>query len=275
MSNQKMIYSAVLMVMVFAFAAGCSATAVPAIVGTSSQPSAQAGGGPGAVQPVGNLPVQPSAPSRTITVVGTGRAPGAPDVARVNVGVETRAASVQQAVADNKDRMSQLLDALKAFGIAEKDIQTSNYGVYAERQPVSGADIGRNDGPVTYQVNNQVFLTVRDVAKLGNVLEKAVAAGATNIYGVNFSVADTSKLEADARAKAIADARSRAESLAKLSGVAVGDVLGVSEVIGGSGPIYEGARMSAASGLGGGGGAPIQPGEMEVNISVQVTFAIK
>jgi len=67
----------------------------------------------------------------------------------------------------------------------------------------------------------------------------------------NFSVADTSKLEADARAKAIADAKSRAESLARLSGVAMGDVLGVSEIIGGSGPLYEGARTSAAAGLGG------------------------
>ena len=274
MLNRKMIYSVVLIVIVFAFAAGCSATAAPAIVASSSQPSTQAGGGSGNVQLVGNLPVQPSASVRTITVVGTGRAPGAPDVAHVNVGVETRSASIQQAVADNKDRMSELLDALKALGIADKDIQTSNYGVYTERQPVSGSDTSGNVGPVTYQVNNQVSLTVRDVAKLGDVLDKAVAAGATNIYGVNFSVADTSKLEADARAKAIADAKSRAESLARLSGVAVGDVLGVSEIIGASGPIYEGARMSAAAGLGG-GGAPIQPGEPEVNMSVQVTFAIK
>ena len=274
MLNQKMIYSAALIVMVFAFAAGCSAAAAPAIVAGRSQPLAQAGGRPGNVQTVAGLQTLPLAPVRSITVVGTGRAPGAPDVARVNVGVETRAASVQQAVTDNKDRMTKLLDALKALGIADKDIQTSNYGVYAERQPASGADIGKSDGPVTYQVNNQVFLTVRDVAKLGDVLDKAVAAGATNIYGVNLSVADTSKLEADARAKAIADAKSRAESLARLSGVAVGDVLGVSEIIGGSGPLYEGARTSAAAGLGGGGG-PIQPGELEVNMSVQVTFAIK
>jgi uncharacterized protein YggE len=123
-------------------------------------------------------------------------------------------------------------------------------------------------------VNNQVNVTVRDVAKLGDVLDKTVAAGANNIYGVNFSVDDTSKLEADARAKAIADAKARAENLAKLTGVTLGDVLSVSEVIGGASPIFEGARASVAMGLGG-GGAPIQPGELEVNMNVQVTYAIK
>jgi len=273
MSNRKMIYSAVLMGMLLVFAAGCSTAAAPAVQASSSNPSAPAGGGPGNVQPVGNLPVQPSAPIRSITVVGVGRASGAPDVANVNVGVETRAASIQQAVADNKDKMNKLLDALKALGIADKDIQTSNYGVYTERQPVSGPNTSGNEGSVTYQVNNQVSLTVRDIARLGDVLDKAVAAGATNIYGVNFSVADTSKLQAEARAKAVSNAKERAESLSKLTGVAVGDVLSVSEVIGSPGSIYEGPRMSMATGLG--GGAPIQPGELEVNMNVQVTFAIK
>ena len=274
MWNRKMIYSTVLMVMVFALATGCSTAAAPAVQASGSQPSASPVGGPGNVQPAGNLAVQPSVPVRSIMVVGTGKASGTPDVANVNVGVETRAASVQQAVADNKDKMTKLLDALKALGIADKDIQTSNYGVYAERQPVSAPGTSGNEGPVIYQVNNQVSVTVRDVARLGDVLDKAVAAGATNIYGVNFSVADTSKLQVDARAKAVSNAKERAESLAKLAGVTLGDVLAVSEVIGGSGPIYESPRLAASAGLGG-GGAPIQPGELEVNMSVQVTFAIK
>jgi uncharacterized protein YggE len=166
--------------------------------------------------------------------------------------------------------MTRLLDTLKELGIADKDIQTTNYGVYTQQQSVPD---GKGMGPTTYHVNNQVNVTVRDVNTLGDVLDKVVAAGANNIYGVNFSVADTSKLQADARAKAFADAKERAESLAKLAGVTLGDVVSVSEVIG-SNPIYEGARMAAATGLGG-GGAPIQPGELEVNMSVQVTFAIK
>ena len=123
---------------------------------------------------------------------------------------------------------------------------------------------------MTYHVTNQVEVTVRDVSKLGDILDKAVASGANNIYGVNFSVDDTSKLEADARAKAIADAKARAASLAQLAGVQLGDVVSVSEVIGSNGPVY----AAMASGMGG-GGTPIQPGELNVNMSVQVTFAIK
>jgi uncharacterized protein len=111
---------------------------------------------------------------------------------------------------------------------------------------------------------------VRDVNQLGDVLDKAVAAGANNIYGVNFSVEDTSKLEADARAKAVANAKSRAESLAQLNGVQLGEVLSVSEVIGGSAyPMDYGVK-----GLGG-GGTPVQPGELEMSLSIQITYAVK
>jgi hypothetical protein len=122
-------------------------------------------------------------------------------------------------------------------------------------------------------VNNQVNVIVRDVTKLGDVLDKVVAAGANNVYGVNFGVDDTTKLQSDARAQAFADAKARADSLAKLAGVTLGEVVSVSEVIGNAGPMLESARMSVASGLG--GGAPIQPGELQVNLSIQVTFAIK
>jgi len=277
MLGRKLFYGAgliVVAVLAVALAAGCSAVSRPAVsAGVQAVP---AGGGPSGSQPVALIgqSSQPVAPTnRGITVVGTGKASGTPDVANINIGVETVAASVQQAVDDNKAKMTTLLDALKSLGIADKDIQTSNYSVYTERQPVPVPNGKGDQGPVSYHVNNQVNVVVRDVNKLGDVLDKVVAAGANNIYGVNFSVADTSKLQADARAKAIEDAKSRAESLAKLAGVTLGDVMNVSEIIGGSGPIY-GVMDSAKMGLGG-GGAPIQPGELEVNMSVQVTFAIK
>jgi len=271
MLSRKMFYSAALVFATLLLMAGCSTVTTPAASASSAQPAGQAGGGPGLTQPVAvvNQQLTPSI-GRGITVVGTGKASGTPDVANVNVGVETQADTVQQAVADNKTKMTSLLSALKELGIADKDIQTTNYGVYTQQQP---SPDGKGMGPTSYHVNNQVNVTVRDVNKLGDVLDKVVAAGANNIYGVNFSVADTSKLQADARAEAFADAKERAESLAKLAGVTLGDVVSVSEVIG-SNPVYEGARMAVATGLGG-GGAPIQPGELEVNMSVQVTYAIK
>ena len=274
MLKNKMFYSGMLIVtamLVAVLSAGCSTVSTPAASAGGAQPANVSGGGPNVAPPVAVVNQPAPSVGRGITVVGFGKAAGTPDVARVNVGIETEADLVQKAVADNKDKMTKLLDTLKGLGIADKDIQTTNYGVYTQRQP--GPD-GKGLGPTTYQVNNQVNVTVRDVAKLGDVLDKVVTAGANNVYGVSFSVDDTSVLEADARAKAVADAKARADSLARLTGVTLGDVVSVSEVIGGPGPVYEAARMSAAAGLGG-GGAPIQPGELEVNMSIQVTFAIK
>ena len=210
---------------------------------------------------------------RTITVVGTGKASGAPDVAHVNVGVETQGPSLQQVVDDNKTKMATLLAALKAQNIADKDIRTSNYSVYVENQqpPQPAVEGTARPGPVIYHVSNQVDVTVRDIAKLGDVLDKAVAAGANNVYGVNFSVDDPTKLQGMARANAIADAKARAQDLAGLTGLTLGDVISVSEVISSPSPVFAAAveaRSLAAP-------VPIQPGELEVSMNVQVTYAIK
>jgi len=213
-----------------------------------------------------------AAPTRSITVVGQGKASGAPDVAHINIGVETSGASAQEAVNANRAQMTTLLEKIKAAGIAAKDIQTSNFSIYANQQgkvegmPSSGAGAE----VITYRVTNQVNLTVRDITKLGDVLDQAVSAGANSVYGVSFEVDDPSKLEATAREKAVADAKARAETLAKLNGVSVGEVLTVSEAVGGVGLLYERASV-----VGLGGGTPIQPGEFEVNVSVQVTYSIK
>lgn len=266
MFSRKVFYFGVVVVAALALVAAGTLAAL-----TLAPTSALAGGGPRSGQGVSVVgQASGNTIDRGITVVGTGKAAGTPDVAHVSVGIETSAATVQQAVDDNRGKMSALLDTLKELGVADKDIQTSNYSVYMQQAPVTPETSVADSGALTYHVNNQVEVTVRDVSKLGDLLDKAVAAGANNIYGVNFSVDDTSKLEADARAKAIADARSRAASLAQLAGVQLGDVVSISEVIGSNGPVY----ASMAAGMGG-GGAPIQPGELNVNMSVQVTFAIK
>ncbi len=210
-------------------------------------------------------------PNRSITVVGIGKASGKPDIAHVTVGIETQAASLQLAVDDNKTKMNALLDTLKQLGLADKDIRTSNYSVYTERvaSPAASAEASANQ--MIYHVTNQVDVTLHDVNRIGEVLDKAVAAGANNIYGVSFSVEDTAKLEADAREKAVADAKARATELAQLNGLQLGEVLTVSEVVGGAVPLYR----EAAMGMGGGGSTPVQPGELEMNMSIQITYAVK
>jgi len=218
---------------------------------------------------------QPSAqtPTRTITVVGQGKATGTPDQARINIGVETQAASAQEAMNANRDKMNALLAKLKSLGIADKDMQTSNFSIYTEQRPQSlPVETKGGEGEIVYHVSNQVNIKVREVSKLGDILDQAVSAGANSVYGVYFEVSDTKDLEAQAREKAIADAKSRAEALAKLAGVSVGDVLVISEVItGGPGPIYY--DVAKVQGLG--GGTSIQPGEYEFSLSVQVTYSIK
>lgn len=206
---------------------------------------------------------------RVITVVGTGQASGTPDVATVNIGVETSSSSVQQAVADNRTRMNTLLQVLKGQGIADSDIQTTNYSVFTEQQPAPNGTTPTTP-TLTYRVSNQVNVTVRDVSKLGDVLDTVVSNGANNVYGVNFSVADTSKLEGDARAKAMADAKARAQSLASLAGVNLGDVVSVSEVTNGATPMYRTEAAASAS-----GGTPIQPGTLDISMSVQVSYEIR
>ena len=264
MFSRKILYSGLLIFITMAFAAGCTATAAPTV--------ALAGGGPAAVQPT-NITAQAGiATERGITVVGVGTANGTPDVAHITVGIETQGASVQEAVDDNKTKMTALLSAIKALNIADKDIQTTNYSVYSQSDSVPSPTGKGDNGLLTYHVSIQVDVVVRDVSKLGDVLDKVVAAGANNIYGVNFSVDDPSKLQADARAKAFADAKARAQSLAQLAGVSLGDVVSVSEFGSGSSPIM--MAQAPAAGMGG-GGAPIQPGNLDVSMNVQVTFAIK
>ncbi|CAG1770511.1 partial 26 kDa periplasmic immunogenic protein, partial [uncultured bacterium] len=158
--------------------------------------------------------------------------------------------------------------ALKAAGIAEKDIQTTYYSVYTEQR--YKPETGEATGEIIYHASASVSVTIRDISQVGAVLDKAVAAGANNISGVSFSVADTTGLEATARERAVADARARAADLAHLFGVQVGEVTAISEVVNsGPVPVYD-----RATGLGG-GGTPIQPGQLSISTQLQVTFNLK
>lgn len=213
---------------------------------------------------------QEGAATGGITVVGQGEAFGQPDEARVQIGVESFAEEVSAATAANEDGVQSIMDALSELGIEEADIQTSNYSLWAE-QP--RGDEGPQ-GIAGYRVMNQVSVTIRDINQVGAVIGAVTEAGANSIHGVSFSVADPAALEADARADAIANAREKAESLAELTGVELGEVISVSEVIGQSGiPMMEGyggrdmAVGSAAPG--------ISPGELSYGVQVQVTFAIR
>jgi uncharacterized protein YggE len=263
--------------LVLALAAGCAAatSANPSATGQAPNPQGNdiqfaglGGGTTGSLTGVNTAQVPSDV--RSITVIGSGTASGTPDIATAQIGVDTQGASPEVVTKQNNDQLSAVVAALKAAGIAENDIQTSYYSVYSEQR--FKPETGQSTGEFIYHASSAVNVTIRDLSKVGIVLDKAVSAGANNISGVSFSVADPSKLLADAREKAVTDARARASDLAKLFGVQVGDALVISEVsMGGPTPVFD---RAAAVGLGG-GGASIQPGQLTISAQIQVSFAIK
>lgn len=203
---------------------------------------------------------------KRVTVVGRGEVQITPDIARVFMGVQTEATDAQTALADNTTKMNALLTELKNAGIAEQDIQTSGFSIYPvydytnDRQTLRG-----------YQVSNNVNVTIRDLANAGGVLDKVVAAGANNISGISFDVADPAQAQADARNAAILDARKRAEQYAGAGGASVGDVLVITEIVG-QNPV---PMREQAADMAGGSAVPIQPGQQTQTIDVQVTFELR
>jgi uncharacterized protein YggE len=210
----------------------------------------------------------PSVP-RTITVVGEGVLSLKPDIATINVGAEARAGTAAEAKDMVDERMDSITSALQQAGVVNKDIQTSSYYIHYEREPVPVmGDMPVAETQGAYIVSNMVLVTIREVDIAGDVLDAAVQAGANQVHGVSFTVSDESAWRSQSRAEAMVDARERAQELAELAGVELGDVLTVSEIIGGV--QYQGLMAGPM----GGGGSGIAPGELDFRTQIQVTFAV-
>lgn len=208
-----------------------------------------------------------------ITVVGEGTAPVEPDIAVANIGVQVANEDVRAASTEAQEIMDAVLAAIQEQGVAEEDIQTSGFSIFAEFGPIGPA--GEQPQTPLYRVSNNVNATVRDLAQVATVLDAAIGAGANNIFGVNFSVDDPSEAASAARADAIAQAGVKAQELAELTGLQLGNVISVSEIIGSRGGFYGSASLGAAgqAGLGGGGG-PIAPGQLNVTVQLEVIYSV-
>lgn len=210
---------------------------------------------------------------RYITVVGEGVVSIKPDIAKTTIGVETIKPTVKEASDENREVIAKVLEALVTAGVAEKDMQTAGFNIYTEQ--VFPADSGPQGEPTyRYHVTNQVQVTIRDIDKVGDVLDAAIEAGANSTYGVEFQLDDQEAARSEARALAVENAKAKAAELAELNNVTVGQVLSVSEVIGNS-PFYAGPVAQSAYGLGGGGGTPISAGELKLTMQVQVTYTLE
>jgi uncharacterized protein YggE len=210
-------------------------------------------------------PAASSAPEARVVVTGEGSVSVAPDYAQIRSGVTTRAKTVKEAVDANSTLMAAVTAALRDSGIAEKDIQTSRFSI----QPVYDRPEPRAEQRLTgYSVSNQVSVTIRQIGKVGDVLDRLVAAGATDIGNIAFLVSDPSKALDQARDAAIADARRKAEVYAKAAGVRLGPVQWIIEGNGSPGPVPMMARAAP------GAAVPIATGEDTLRVRITVGFDI-
>ena len=227
-------------------------TAAPAVMGQERPPEG---------------PARPPTPS--VLVTGSGTVSARPDTAEVTTGVITQATTAARALTQNSAVMEKVLKAVVALGIAEKDIQTTSVNVVPQRR--QGRQEAQPPDIIGYEVSNQLRVKVRDLAVLGRLLDELVGQGANNLGGIRFSVAEPAALLDQARAKAVADARRKAEVYATTAGAKLGRVLSIREstaVL----PRFEGLqgmRTMAASAV------PVAPGEQEFEASVSITYAIE
>ena len=204
-----------------------------------------------------------------VNVSGSGSVFGEPDIAVLSLGVSAQAQSVGEARTQAADAMNAMLDAMKQGGVKEEDIQTARFSVQPQYDYVNGQSILRG-----FVVDNIVTAKVRSIDDTGAVIDAALTAGgnAARIESLQFTLDDPSILEGQAREKAMADAKAKAEALAKAGGVKLGAPRSISEVTSAP-PIDFGAERAA--GIPDAAQTPIELGQLEVQVNVQVVYGLE
>ncbi|MBY3181320.1 SIMPL domain-containing protein [Rhizobium sp. 25PS6] len=229
------------------------------------------------------LPLAASAPAfaqeakprePVISVTGDGESSVAPDMAVVNLAVVKQAKTAREALDENNKAMNDVLAALKSGGIAERDLQTSGFSIqpqYNYPQPVDGQQ--QQPQLIGYQTINSVTVRLRDLAKLGAVIDQSVTLGINQGGEIQFTNDKPDAAIEEARKNAVADAVKRAKTLSEAAGVKLGRILEINENVPRAmpQPVYRATMMKEASDA----AVPVQGGENNYNVSVTVTFAIE
>ena len=210
---------------------------------------------------------------RTISVSGSGQVTLVPDIARINIGVNSKADLVTTAVNKNNKQAQAITDALLKKGIEAKDIQTANFNVY----PMNRYDNMGNMTGVEYSVDNTLYVTVRDLKSLSEILDAAIKAGANQINGISFDIEDRAAAQKQARDLALQDAETKAQEVADTVGVTLGEI----QIINVSNSSY--VQSYPIYGMGGGMKAdmvaetsvPVSAGQIVVTYDVSLVYRIK
>lgn len=208
-----------------------------------------------------------------IWVTGKGEVSVTPDIATLRLGVESQKATVAEAQAEASEAMDKVIASLKDSGVGEKDIQTQYFSIH---QRTKWDRETEEETVVGYQVSNMVSVKIRDIDKVGIIIDAAAKAGGdlVRMQGISFCVEDPSTYYKELRKKAMADAEAKGEQLAELAGVTLGKATYISEGI--QAPIYRDVRLEGApppsaelKAL-----TPISPGENKISLTLQVAYAI-
>ncbi len=205
---------------------------------------------------------------RSITVSGSGKVYLTPDIATISIGIHNEDESAARAVDGNNTQAEKVTEVLLEMGVDEDDIQISNFNIYLEQRNNENG----NPASTIYIVDNSIFVTVRDLDMLGEIMSTVVTAGANSIFGIQFDIEDKTHALSEARKAAIEDAQKKAEELALAAGVTLGEVQSIDEYGGVPVPVFEGKT-------GGGLGAmsdqiPVSLGQLSLTVEVSVVYQI-
>ena len=209
---------------------------------------------------------------RTLSINGHGEVNLIPDIAYIYVGVHTEHEEASTAVGENNEQAQPVIAALKDAGIQSEDISTSNFSLwFSQNYDLNGQPTGGK-----YVVDNSVFIKVRDLDALGDVLDTAIRAGANSVNGISFDVSDKDTALSEAREKAVENARAQAEELAGLAGVELGNIQSISMYGGSPVPYYGGyGGYPAPSVMESAASVPISPGQYVISVDVSIMFEIR
>lgn len=211
---------------------------------------------------------------RTITVEGEGSVSAKPDTASINAGVVAEAKTAREALSANTEKMNGVFDAIKAAGIVEDDIRTSGFSVNPVYSRPARKPDGTQDNPVItgYRASNNVSVIIRDLTKVGAVLDSVVTSGANNVNGVSFYIDNPQPLMDEARRAAVEDAVRRATILANTAGADLGPVLTISE----NGSFRPQPMMMRSMAMDeAGSSVPVAAGTQEIRANVNIVIELE